>query len=158
MGNYFAGEGNLGSAPTLSYVPIKNGTEQKPVLKFSVRFNVDKLNQQTNQYEDSGGFWGKVEIWGRRAEIFNDHLVKGARVYVAGSQSQETFTATKGVHAGQERTVTVISADVVAIVPLGIEKIIYSERKGNANGNSGGDSYDYANQQIPHDYADDIPE
>ncbi|UUA74225.1 single-stranded DNA-binding protein [Cellvibrio sp. QJXJ] len=158
MGNYFAGEGNLGSAPTLSYVPIKNGTEQKAVLKFSARFNVDKLNQATGEYEDSGGFWGKVEIWGKRAEIFNDHLVKGCRVYVAGSMSQETYTATKGVHAGQEQTANVISADVVAIVPLGIEKIIYAERKGQSNGNAGGDSFDYANQNIPHNYEDEIPE
>ncbi len=158
MGNYFAGEGNLGSAPTLSYVPIKNGTEQKAVLKFSARFNVDKLNQATGEYEDSGGFWGKVEIWGKRAEIFNEHLIKGARVYVAGSQSQETYVATKGAYKGQERTVIVITADVVAIVPLGIEKIIYAERKGQTNGNAGSDSFDYANQNIPHNYEDEIPE
>lgn len=129
MQNLFIGEGNLGHAPTLKYVPIKDGTEQKAVLEFDAKFNVQKLNRKSGEFEDNGGFWATVELWGKRAEYFNDFLVKGCRVLVVGELSHDTYVATKGERVGQTLSAHKIVAEHVALVLLGIDSITYSERK-----------------------------
>ena len=128
MKNLFCGEGNLGNQPTLKYVPLKQTGEQKAVLELDVRFNYEKLNQQTGEFEDAGGFWAKVSIWGRRAELFNHHLVKGCRVLIVGEMRQVPYIATKGQYEGQERVATEIAAEHIAIVPLGIDQINWTSK------------------------------
>jgi single-strand DNA-binding protein len=128
MQNLFMSEGNLGDNPTLKMVPDKQTGEQQPILEFSVRFNVDRWNPNSEAFEDNGGFWGKVSLWGRRAEIFNVHLKKGCRVLVIGEERQRPYIANKGEYAGQERISTEIRASHVAIVPLGIDEISWSSK------------------------------
>lgn len=169
MGNFFASEGNLGNSPTLKYIPVKkNGVvEQKPMLEFDVRFNVDKVNKQTGEFEDTGGFWGTVEFWGKRAEHYNNILRQGARVLVVGQYSQGSFIATKGERVGQAIPTNTIVADHIGLVLLGVESVTYSPRKqkaqtGNthqdsADNSSPADSYGHAADDIPLPTENDIP-
>ncbi len=130
--NRFAGEGNIGRDPVLKYIPVKG--EQKPVIEFDVRFPFQKLNQQTGQYEDVGGFWATVAYWGKRAEHANTILRAGTRVYVEGEQSQEEFVASKGERAGQVLTANHITADFVGLSLLGIESVNFTPRKNRSPG------------------------
>lgn len=127
MKNFFFGEGNIGRDPILKYVPVKGA--QKPVVEFDVRFSYDKLNAETGEYEDNGGFWASVSFWGKRAESAHKILKSGVRVFVIGEQSQEEFIATKGERIGQTLTATNISASHIGLSLLGIDSVNFSPRK-----------------------------
>lgn len=129
MRNFFCSEGNLGRTPTLKIVPVQNSCEQKSVLEFDVRFSFDKLNKQTGEYENSGGFWATVEFWGARAEGYNQLLRAGARVLVVGELSQEEYIASKGARAGQKISTNRITAQHIGLVLLGVESIQWSKSK-----------------------------
>lgn len=144
MRNYFASEGNIGRDPVLKYVPVKG--EQKPVLEFDVRFQFEKVNTQSGEFEDRGGFWATVTYWGKRAEHANKILRSGVRVYVEGELSQEEFVATKGERAGQVLTNNNIVASFIGLSLLGIESVQFSPRKNRALGT---DADDYIPQDNP---------
>lgn len=144
--NIFVGEGNLGETPTLKMVPMKPTGEQRAVLEFSVKFNVQKLNQANGEYEDDGGFWGRVSVWGRRAEIYNGLLKKGCRVLIVGEQRQRPYLAQKGERAGQELTSNEIVANYVGIVPLGIDEIVWSPK---ADHQTATDNQSFIDDEIP---------
>jgi single-strand DNA-binding protein len=127
MKNFFFDEGNIGRDPVLKYVPIKG--EQKAVLEFDVRFPIEKQNSGTGEYEDSGGFWGTVSYWGKRAEAANKILKSGVRVIVIGEISQDEFIVSKGEREGQIATAINISASHVGLSLLGIESITLTPRK-----------------------------
>ena len=129
MKNFFYGEGNIGRDPILKYVSVKG--VQKPVVEFDVRFSYDKLNTETGEYEDNGGFWASVNFWGKRAESAYKILKSGVRVFVIGEQSQEEFIATKGERIGQTLTATNISASHIGLSLLGIDSVNFSSRKTN---------------------------
>lgn len=132
MKNTFFGEGNIGRDPVLKYVPVKGA--QKPVLEFDVRISYDKLNSETGEYEDNGGFWVSVSYWGKRAESANKILKSGVRVFVMGEISQDEFVASKGEREGQTITVINVSATHVGLSLLGIESVNFSARKNKAPG------------------------
>lgn len=127
MKNFFFGEGNIGREPVLKYVSVKG--VQKPVVEFDIRFSYDKLNAETGEYEDNGGFWASVSFWGKRAESAYKILKSGVRVFVIGEQSQEEFIATKGERIGQTLTATNISASHIGLSLLGIDSVNFSSRK-----------------------------
>ncbi len=108
MRNYFISEGNIGSDPLLK--TISSNGEDKKVLEMNVRFPYERLNKKTGEYEDQGGFWTRVAMWGKRAEICYSLLKKGMRVIVVGEQSQHTFVLEQGERAGE----TVTATDVIA--------------------------------------------
>lgn len=120
----FVGEGNVGKFE-LKHVPVKG--ESKTVLNMSVRFNVDRM-QPDGSWEDTGGFWTEVELWGKRAENVNSQLIIGARVFVGGELSDASFPSSEDPNMLVPATKLV--AEFVAFSPLGIEKIIYKPRKG----------------------------
>src|SRR5690606_19287066 len=113
MKNFFFGEGNIGRDPILKYVPVKG--VQKPVLEFDMRVTYDRLNQDSGEYEDNGGFWASVSFWGKRAEAANKILKSGVRVFVIGEISQDEFVASKGEREGQTICVTNVSASHVGL-------------------------------------------
>lgn len=129
MQNIFISEGNLGGTPTLKYVPVNGGQEQRAVLECDVKFNVQRRDKQTGEYQDEGGFWRRVAVWGKRAEICNDLLVKGCRVIVVGEEAQQTFTGTRREREGQQMTVGTITASFIGLSVLGIDSVEYSQRR-----------------------------
>ena len=130
MQNIFVNEGNLGSDPLLKYVPVAkgNGTEPKAVVEFDIYSGVQKINKK-GEYEDLGGFWAKIQFWGKRAEHLSKHLKKGCRVLVVGEYAQHRYTASKGEKAGQETLSNEITASHIGLVLLGVESVVFENRK-----------------------------
>ncbi len=90
MPNTFQGKGNLADAPTLKTVPVKG--ENRVVAEMRVMFDNYSFDQESQQYEQSGGFWMGVSIWGERAKDAARVLRKGARVSVTGSLREFLYT------------------------------------------------------------------
>ena len=90
MPNTFQGKGNLADAPTLKTVSVKG--EDRVVAEMRVMFDNYSFDQESQQYEQSGGFWMGVSIWGERAKDVARVLRKGARVSVTGTLRQFLFS------------------------------------------------------------------
>lgn len=130
MQNIFIDEGNLGFDPSLKYVPVRTeggGTEQRAVVELQVRFDYKK--NEGGEFKDVAGFWAKVTQWGKRAEYLNEHLKKGCRILVVGEISQHAYIIQKGDRKGQDATAIEIEASHIGVVLLGVEQIIFAERK-----------------------------
>ncbi|SEP17629.1 single-stranded DNA-binding protein [Aquisalimonas asiatica] len=88
MANDFRGRGNLGAAPILRHT--ENGAgEAVPVANLRVYF--DRRKPVGDDFEDRGGFWANVSLWGYRAEVVARLLPKGARVAVEGELYQSSW-------------------------------------------------------------------
>lgn len=130
MRNLFTSEGNIGQEPVLKKQPIDG--DIRHVLELNVKFNFDRLNKSTGEYEDRGGFWAKVTLWGKRAETIFPLLKTGMRVLVVGEISQHNYVAESGERAGQLITATDINANHLALVlTKSIKEIQYV--RGNAD-------------------------
>ncbi|MGH8547463.1 MAG: single-stranded DNA-binding protein [Methylococcales bacterium] len=81
MSNQFSGIGNLGTDPALHSVTV-NG-EDRQVAEMRVYFD-RSVPKENGEYQDEGGFWLTVSLWGARAEPAVKILKKGARVQVDG--------------------------------------------------------------------------
>jgi len=126
---FFVGEGNLGSEPVLKQVPsTQSQTGNVSVLEFSARINVDRKNKQSGQYEDTLGFWADVSYWGKAAEAMAPLLKKGARVLLVGELGVEVWVSNQPATQGQARQTHKMKADHVALLPWGIDQVIYRER------------------------------
>jgi len=147
--NIFVDEGNLGADPMLKIVPVKtpNGVEQRSVLELQVRFDVSK--KKGNSYEDIGGFWAKVEQWGKRAEFNHAFLKKGCRVLVVGKLSQHPYIVQKGERQGQAATATEIEASNIALVLLGVEAITFQEKSPRTDEPADDDEADSFDDDLP---------
>ncbi len=127
--SFFVGEGNLGSEPSLKQVPsTQSQTGNVSVLEFSIRINVDRKNKQSGQFEDVLGFWVDVSYWGKAAEAIAPHLQKGARVLIIGELGMESWISNQPDTQGQQRQSQKLRAEHVAILPWGVEKVVYRAR------------------------------
>ena len=126
--------GNLGSDPEMRYTP--NGD---PVTSFSVATNRRYKTRDGGQREETE--WFRVSAWGRLAEITNQYLSRGSRVYVEGRLSSRTYQ-TQG---GETR----VSLDVNA------QEIQFLSTSGQDSGDPGG--YGGPPPAGPDDDADDLP-
>lgn len=91
--------GNLGRDPEMRYTP--GGS---PVTNFSVAVGRRRKSPDGQATEETD--WFRVVCWDKLAEIADQYLKKGARVYVEGRVQVRKYTGNDGV----ERT----SVDVVA--------------------------------------------
>ena len=91
--------GNLGRDPEMRYTP--GGT---PVTNFSVAVGRRRRGQDDQMAEETD--WFRVVCWDKLAEIADQYLKKGMRVYVEGRVQIRKYTGNDGT----ERT----SVDVVA--------------------------------------------
>ncbi|HEY0920549.1 MAG TPA: hypothetical protein VGD93_15150, partial [Devosia sp.] len=80
MPNVFRGKGNLGDTPILKHVPI-NGVDEV-VAEMRVFFDDYAYDQANGEYQQVGGFWMSVSLWGQRGEDAARVLRRGARVQV----------------------------------------------------------------------------
>jgi single-strand DNA-binding protein len=69
--------GNLGRDPEMRYTP--NG---KPVTSFSLATSRNWVSAGGERHDETE--WFNVVAWGNLAEICNQHLSKGQKVYVEG--------------------------------------------------------------------------
>ena len=108
--------GNLGRDPEMSYTP--NGLA---VTKFSLAVTRNEKNADGEKIKETD--WYNVTAFGTLAEISNDYLKKGNRVYAEGRIAQRKYHDRHGV----ER----ISLDVILSE---LENLTPRERTGGVEG------------------------
>lgn len=101
--------GNLTDDPELRFTP--SGTA---VVKFSVAVNHQKLNRETNTWEDAGTDFHRVTAWQHLAENIAATLQKGARVVVFGELAQRHWEdeKTKEKRSAWEVTARAVGPDL----------------------------------------------
>ena len=125
--------GNLGSDPEMRYTP--NGDA---VTSFTVATNRRYKTRDGEQREETE--WFRVSAWRRLAEITNQYLSRGSRVYVEGRLSSRTYQTQSGE--------TRVSLDINA------QEIQFLSSPGQTSGDSGG----YGGPPPPGpDDEDDLP-
>ena len=81
--------GNLGQDPEMRYTP-----SGKPLTKFRVATNRSWTSADGEKQTDTE--WFNVVAWGKLAEICNQYLTKGQRVYVEGRLHTRHWTDEEG--------------------------------------------------------------
>jgi single-strand DNA-binding protein len=94
--------GNLTDDPELRFTP--SGTA---VVKFSIAVNHQRLNRETNTWEDGETHFHRVTAWQYLAENIAATLQKGARVLVSGDLAQRHW---KDEKSGENRSAWEVTA------------------------------------------------
>ena len=81
--------GNLGSDPEMRYMPSGD-----PVTSFSVATNRRYRTRDGDQREETE--WFRISAWGRLAEITNQYLTKGSKIYVEGRLQSRSWQGQDG--------------------------------------------------------------
>ncbi len=97
--------GHLGADPELRYTP--SGV---PVATFRIATNETWRDADGNLQERTE--WFTIVVWRKLAELSNDLLKKGSRVYVEGRLQTRTYEDRNGIR----RTVTEIVADDIILL------------------------------------------
>jgi len=92
--------GNVGSDPELKYT-----TNGAGVSNFSVATNETWMDKNTNERQERTE-WHRIVAWGRLAEICNQYLRKGSKVYLEGRLQTRSWED----QSGQKRYTTEIVA------------------------------------------------
>ena len=104
MANKFSGRGNLGADPELRYTA---GEDSEPVCSLRIFFDRPKPDGNGG-FDDKGGFWLDVSLWGTRGETAAQLLKKGARVSVSGELYEDVW---QNNESGEERRKLRLHAD-----------------------------------------------
>lgn len=83
--------GNLGHDPEMRYTP-----SGKPLTKFRVATNRQWTNPEGEKQTETE--WFNIVAWGKLAEICNQYLEKGNRVYIEGRLHTRHWTDDDGNH------------------------------------------------------------
>ena len=94
--------GNLGSDPEMRYTP--NG---QAVTNFTVATNYRSTAPDGERREETE--WFRISAWGKLAELCNQYLAKGRKVYIEGRLRSRSFEG----RDGQTRFVNEIMANDV---------------------------------------------
>jgi single-strand DNA-binding protein len=151
MSSEFHGGGNLGGIPSLRQVPVSGG-ERRAVADMRVYFD-RRVPKGDGQFEDEGGFWATVSIWGPRAETAARLLQKGARIHVRGTLFMHRWTPAEG---GAERDELRVQADHISLDLGCLEAVTYRPpRRGSADAPGGAAASpagggDFEDEEIPY--------
>ena len=106
MSNEFRGTGNVADAPVVKTVMV--GDDERKVTDLRVFFDEYRPDGRGG-FEQKGGFWLDVNVWGeRRATEVAQHIKRGARVHVVGRLVESRWTTNEG---GEERSALYLDAD-----------------------------------------------
>lgn len=122
MSNQFTGIGNIGTEPALHHVKV-NG-EDRQVAEMRVYFD-RSIPKDDGEFQDEGGFWLTVSLWGARAKQVVELLKKGARVQVDGILRSESWED----EAGTPRSALHLTANKIGIDPVCLESVTYQPRR-----------------------------
>jgi len=101
--------GNLGRDPEMRFTP-----SGKPVTDFTLAVSRRRRTPEGDQAEETE--WFRINCWDRLAEIADQYLSKGSKVYVEGRLHTRKYTANDGT----ERTsVEVTASDLLMLTPRG---------------------------------------
>ena len=81
--------GNVGTDPEMHYTPSGN-----PVTSFRLATNRRYTSSDGEQREETE--WFTVTAWNQLAELVNQYVVKGRRVYAEGRLKSDTWTGNDG--------------------------------------------------------------
>jgi single-strand DNA-binding protein len=97
--------GRLGADPELRFTP-----QGSPVTTFRVASGRQWKNADSTTHEETE--WFRVVVWNKLAEVCNDQLRKGSRVYIEGRVQTRKWQN----QAGQDRyTTEVIVSEVIML-------------------------------------------
>lgn len=124
MSNEFRGTGNVGNEPTLKSVLV--GDEERMVAEVRVFFDEYRADGHGG-FEQVGGFWLDVNVWGqRRAVDVTQHVTKGARVHVIGRLTQHQWVDKE---TGEMQRAFQVNADELYLALARIEAVHYRPRR-----------------------------
>lgn len=110
--------GRLGADPEMRFTP-----QGSPVTTFSVASGRTWRSADGTQHDDTE--WFRVVAWDKLAEICNQYLTKGTRVYVEGRLQTRKYQDREGVN---RQTAEVVATDMI---------ILSSRREDDATGFAG---------------------
>jgi len=125
MSNEFRGTGNIGQAPTLRTVKVHG--EDRSVVDLRVYFD-RRIPMKDGSYDDDGGFWLTVSVWGSRADNAFKLFSKGMRIEVIGALRLETWE-----NDNEVRTEFRLTADKISIDPICLDSVTLRKRTGTAD-------------------------
>src|SRR5450631_3980943 len=118
--------GNLGRDPEMSYTP--SGTA---LTKFSLAVSKrGSKSQQTSDKPQDDTDWFNIVAWDKLAEICNNYLRKGNKVYIEGRLNIRKYTDRDNV---QRTAVDVVVSDMEMLTPKS------AQQSGTSNDNFLGD-------------------
>jgi len=82
--------GNLGRDPEMNYTP--SGTA---LTKFSLAVSRNRKSSTGERQEETE--WFNIVVWDKLAEVCNQYLHKGSKVYIEGRISQRKYTDKNGI-------------------------------------------------------------
>lgn len=97
--------GNLGTDPKLEYTP-----SGAPVCNFSVATSEKWKDKQGENHSRTE--WHKIVVWGKLAELCNEHLAKGRQAYIEGKLNTRNWEDKEG----NKRYTTEINANTVQFI------------------------------------------
>jgi single-strand DNA-binding protein len=132
--------GNLGRDPEMRFTP-----SGKPVTDFSLAVSRSRRTPEGEFTDETE--WFRIVCWDRLAEIADQYLTKGTKVYVDGRVTIRRYTGNDGT----ERTsVDVIANEMIILTPRG-ERAAGGSREPSARGQGQPD-----NETLDEDF-DDVP-
>jgi single-strand DNA-binding protein len=124
MSNEFRGTGNVGDVPALKTVMV--GDEERKVVELRVFFD-DYRPDGIGGFEQTGGFWLDVSVWGeRRAAEVAQHVRKGTRVHVMGRLVESRWIVKE---TGEERRALQLNADDLLLSLTRLAEVEYKPRR-----------------------------
>ena len=111
--------GNIGADPELRYTPSGTG-----VTNFNMATNENWTDNSGEKQERTE--WHRIVVWGRLAEICNQYLRKGSKVYIEGRLQTRSW---EGQDGQKKYTTEVVARDM---------QILDSRDDYDSGGGSGG--------------------
>ncbi len=127
--------GNLGRDPEMRYLASGDA-----VTNFSVATSRRYNSRDGQQREETT--WFNISAWGRLAEVTNQFLSRGSKVYVEGRLNSRTYQTQSGE--------TRVSLDVRA------SEVQFIDTR-NQNAGAGGDFGGAPGANMPEEDAEDLP-
>ena len=103
--------GNLGKDPEMNYTP-----SGMAITKFSLAVNRNRKTSTGERQEETD--WFNIVAMDKRAEICNQYLHKGSKVYIEGRLSQRKYTDKNGIDRWM---VEVIVNDMEMLTPKSVQ-------------------------------------
>lgn len=144
--------GNLGHD-----VEVRQMTNGNPVANIRIATNERWTRRDTGQVQEHTE-WHNVVLFGRRAELAQQYLQKGSRIYVEGRLRTRSWQDREG----QERRSTEVVADDMQFLDRRGGEADFDQRGGNAGSNaaqrsSSGSSGSSGSFENNDDMDDEVP-